>query len=36
MSNIPEIAKVYKGEVLIQPYSVKKQWRGGRNIWEGQ
>jgi septum site-determining protein MinC len=25
MSNIPEIAKVYKGEVLIQPYSVKKQ-----------
>lgn len=25
MSNIPEIAKVYKGEVLIQPYSAKKQ-----------
>ncbi|NMB08693.1 MAG: septum site-determining protein MinC [Tissierellia bacterium] len=25
MSNMPEVAKVYKGEVLIQPYLAKKQ-----------
>lgn len=33
-SDMPEVARVYKGEVVIEPYLAKKQWRGGQEYGE--
>ena len=33
---LPEVAKIQDGEVLIEPYLSRKQWRGGRKVWEKQ